>query len=63
MTPTAIALRVIPRHEGSVDVRQAATFALGVIPDFPDKAFMAFDTELNDHIDEQIQEVLNVGAR
>src|SRR5205823_14284274 len=42
---------------------EAATFASGVVPDLPDEALMALDAELDHHIDEQVEQLLDVRAR
>src|SRR5258708_130916 len=41
---------------------QAATLALRFIPNLPNEALIALHPKLNHHIDEQIQQVLNVAA-
>jgi len=42
---------------------QATAFAVRLIPDLFDEALMALDAELNDDIDQEVQELLDVGAR
>src|ERR1700722_409145 len=42
---------------------QAAALALGIIVNLTDKALIALDAKLNHHIDEQIQQILNIGPR
>src|SRR5580693_8290698 len=42
---------------------QATAFAVWLIPDLFDEALMALDAELNDDIDQEVQELLDVGAR
>src|ERR1700731_4650533 len=42
---------------------QATAFAVWLIPDLFDEALMALDAELNDHIDQEVQKLLDVGAR
>src|SRR5262249_12558677 len=49
-----------PRLCGLAGVRQAATPALGFIPDLFDKPLVSLDAKLNHHIHEQIEEALNI---
>src|SRR5487761_694571 len=42
---------------------QAAVFALGLIPDLTNEALVALDPELDDDIDQEIEEILDVGSR
>src|SRR5438132_1593384 len=42
---------------------EAAAFASGVVPDLPDEALMALDAELDHHINQQVEELLDVRAR
>jgi hypothetical protein len=58
-----IAFKAIPGHRGLTRGAQATAFAVWVIPDLFDEALMALDTELNDDINQQVQELLDIGAR
>src|ERR1700722_4122027 len=42
---------------------QATAFTVRVVPDLLDKSLVSFDAELNHHIDEQIEQLLDIGTR
>src|ERR1700744_3118212 len=42
---------------------QATAFAVRLIPDLFDESLMALDAELNDDVDQEIQQLLDIGAR
>src|ERR1700733_796726 len=59
--PIAMAFRSLRRAGGLAGGCQAAALALGLIPDFLNEALVALDAKLNHDVNQQIEQILDIG--